>query len=82
MEFSYLLNTDKKPDLPEFDPDEAIELPLDNFLSQNVICLNGVWATRRDTITYIANVGHGVHSSSARAGKSRYAKAGQRIIWI
>jgi hypothetical protein len=48
--------------LSHFNPDQTVSLPMDNFLAQNVICLKGKWATRRDVIKYIANIGSGVHS--------------------
>lgn len=46
----------------DFDPERTVALPLDNFLSQDVICLQGKWITRRDALKYIANIASGVHS--------------------
>ena len=56
----------KPRDLPGFLPDETTFLSLDNFNSQRVVCFRGRWITRRDIITYIANVAHGVHSGTPK----------------
>jgi hypothetical protein len=48
--------------LENFDPDRTVALGHDNFLSQDVLCLQGKWITRRDAIKYIANIASGVHS--------------------
>jgi hypothetical protein len=45
-------------------PDKMIELSLDGFLSQRVLCLNGQWASRNSVIKYVANVTSGVHSKT------------------
>lgn len=52
--------------LDYFDSEQTISLPLDNFLSQKVLCLNGTWASRREVIKYVAHVAHGVHSGQPR----------------
>jgi hypothetical protein len=39
-----------------------VPLRIDRFLTQDVLCCNGVWYSRRDAIKYIANVRSGVHS--------------------
>jgi hypothetical protein len=52
--------------LEDFDPDRRILLPMDNFLSQQIPCLNGKWITRRDAIKYMANIASGVHSGYAK----------------
>lgn len=52
---------------PSFDPSKQIDLPIDTFLKQRVICLGGEWVTRSEVIKYIANVAQGVHSGSARS---------------
>jgi hypothetical protein len=48
--------------IEDFDPERTVDLPLDNFLSQEVLCLQGKWITRRDALKYIAHVASGVHS--------------------
>ncbi|MBN8913746.1 MAG: hypothetical protein J0H65_17155 [Rhizobiales bacterium] len=50
--------------LSDYDPAGSIELRLDNFLSQRVLCWRGMWATRRAIIKHIANVASGVHSGA------------------
>ncbi len=50
-----------------FDGQQNVSLPIDNFLSQRILCFRGKWVTRRDTIAYVANVGSGVHSGSPKA---------------
>lgn len=49
-----------------YNPDATVALPMDNFLSQKVICLKGDWVTRRDVIKYVANVASGVHSGKPK----------------
>jgi hypothetical protein len=49
-----------------FDGQGCVSLPIDNFLSQRVLCLAGKWVTRRDTIKYVANIASGVHSGSPK----------------
>lgn len=39
-----------------------IDVSLDGFLSNKILCINTSWLTRRDTIKYIANTACGVHS--------------------
>ena len=43
-------------------PTPPILLSLDKFMSQNVLCFNGIWARRIDVIKFVANVAGGVHS--------------------
>jgi hypothetical protein len=62
--------------LDGFDPDAMIELRMDNFLSQHVLCFQGIWATRRDAIKHMANIASGVHSG---APKEEVDKALARI---
>jgi hypothetical protein len=52
--------------LEDFDPDRTVALPMDNFLTQKVLCLKGKWATRRDVIKYMANIASGVHSGAPK----------------
>ena len=51
--------------LPDFNPEGFIELSLDGFLSQRVLCLNGNWVSRRAVVKYMANTASGVHSGTA-----------------
>jgi hypothetical protein len=53
--------------LDGFHPERTVDLAMDNFLAQDVLCLQGKWVTRRDAIKYIANVASGVHSGIAKA---------------
>jgi hypothetical protein len=52
--------------ITDFDPDRTISLPIHNFMSQNVLCLQGQWIMRRDVIKYTANIAGGVHSGAPR----------------
>src|SRR3954453_15394562 len=45
----------------DFDRNKIISLSLDGFLTQKVMCFQGEWASRAETIKYVANVAHGVH---------------------
>jgi hypothetical protein len=49
-----------------YDPDKTVSLTFDQFNRQRVICFQGKWVTRRDVITYVANVGGGVHSGDPK----------------
>lgn len=46
-------------------PHSMIDVSLDGFINQRVMCLNGKWVSRRDVITYVSNVTSGVHSGVA-----------------
>ncbi|MFI4934196.1 MAG: hypothetical protein ACHP7N_06230 [Caulobacterales bacterium] len=50
--------------LGEFKPDQKIDLRVDNFLAQRVLCLRNHWISRRAIIKYLANVASGVHSAA------------------
>jgi hypothetical protein len=54
------------PNLTDFNPEGTIDLRIDNFLSQRVLCFQNQWVTRRDAIKYIANIASGVHSGTAK----------------
>lgn len=43
-------------------PDDTIDLNVDQFCKQRVICFRGHWITRQQVIQYIANKASGVHS--------------------
>jgi hypothetical protein len=45
-------------------PDRMVQLSLDGFLSQHVLCLKGQWASRNAVVKYVANVTSGVHSKT------------------
>ena len=42
----------------------TVFLPLDGFLSQRVLCLNGQWASRGSVIKFVANVASAAHSTA------------------
>jgi hypothetical protein len=52
----------KHQPLENFNPEQCIPLPMDNFLAQRVLCLEGKWISQREAIKYIANIASGVHS--------------------
>jgi hypothetical protein len=56
------------PSAPEegYDPVKSVSLPMHNFLSQNVLNLEGQWITRRDAIKFMAHIASGVHSKSPK----------------
>ncbi len=64
------------PNMSKYPPDVTEQLTTDNFLSQKVLCLKGIWSTRRSLIKYIANFSHGVHSGTAT---NEYEKQIERI---
>ena len=49
-----------------FDPERTIELRLENFLKQDVLCYQGEWVSRGAVIKYVANVASGVHTTAAK----------------
>lgn len=51
-------------ELEGFDPERTVELNIDSFLSQRVVCIEGRWITRKSVIKFAANVASGVHSGS------------------
>jgi hypothetical protein len=52
------------PPFPDYDAMRFVELGHDGFLSQNVLCLQGEWVSRRAVIKYVANIACGVHSGT------------------
>lgn len=50
--------------LADFHPGRTVELRVDSFLSQPVLCLHGEWASRARVIEYMANIASGAHSGS------------------
>jgi hypothetical protein len=52
------------PNLADFNPERTIDLRIDNFLSQRVLCFQNQWVTRQDAIKYIGNIASGVHSGT------------------
>lgn len=48
--------------LPEFDPGRLIDLRLDSFCKQRILCFEGNWISRASVIKYVAHVSSGVHS--------------------
>lgn len=58
-----IVNEGSKPlSIPGLDMEATVDLRVDNFVQQDVLCLNGQWANRQDVILYIRHVGFGVHS--------------------
>jgi hypothetical protein len=47
-----------------WDQGKRIELKLDSFLTQRVLCLRGQWVSRSDVIKYIANISSGIHTGT------------------
>ena len=53
--------------------DRMVEMRVDNFLSQRVLCLNNFWISRRVAIKHIANYGSGVHSQTPDTNEDKVA---------
>lgn len=51
---------------PELNIQATVELQLDGFLKQNVLCYRGDWVSRTEVIKYVANVASGIHSGRAK----------------
>lgn len=61
--------------LPDFHPDRVIDLRLDGFLSQPVLCFQGDMVSRARTIEYIANIASGAHSGSPKTATANKQNA-------
>jgi hypothetical protein len=48
--------------LPAIEFGKSIEMRLDTFVDQRVLCYRSRWASRAEVIKYVANVASGVHS--------------------
>lgn len=67
-----LVNSGPTPkDLPGYHPDARVQLNMENFLKQRVICLHGDWVTRHQIIKFVANIGSGVHSGAPVESEER-----------
>jgi hypothetical protein len=61
-----IMNASEPVDLGNWNAEALIELKLDSFLSQPVFYLDGLFATRKDVINYVANKAAGAHFDSNR----------------
>ena len=66
----------------DFNPDRTVEMRLDGFLAQPVLCLQGTWVSRRDAIKYVANFNSGVHSKSPQTDEEKIMKKIQLCLEI
>jgi len=57
-------------DATDLDDDRTVDLTVDSFTKQNVLCFHGQWASRKDVILYIRHVGSGVHSGKPTANQT------------
>jgi len=55
----------------DVDAGKQQDLRLSQFLDQRVVFHGNIWATRRDVIKYVANVGHAIHSGKIESVKER-----------
>jgi hypothetical protein len=74
-------NSSPRPQLARVNPDATVQLRLDGFLSQRVLCLNGQWVGRGDVIKHIANVAHGVHSGTATTAVDETISRIRKTVW-
>lgn len=65
MQIGNIAMSAQRIEIPNQNPDETVDLSVDQFCAQRVICFRGKWATRQDVIKYIANAASGVHSGDA-----------------
>ncbi|MEX1181566.1 MAG: hypothetical protein WEB63_12265, partial [Cucumibacter sp.] len=49
-----------------FDLNKTVDLRLDGFITQNVICLRGTWISRKSVIKYVAHIASGAHSGTPK----------------
>jgi hypothetical protein len=68
------------PNMSKHRPDITEQLTIDGFLSQKVLCLKGIWSTRRSLIKYVAHVSHGVHSGTATDSYEKQIENIRRIV--
>ncbi len=57
-----LKNPGERRPIPDLDPLGTVDLRLDNFLAQKVICYQGRWLSRKAVIKFAANIASGIHS--------------------
>jgi hypothetical protein len=57
--------------LQNYDPLKRVEMRMDNFLTQRVLCFENSWVTRAAAIKYIAHVASGVHSGTAETAEDK-----------
>lgn len=80
---AHLIDKGAKPrTFREFDPDRTVELRVDNFIAQPVLCLHGEWFTRANVIEYVANVASGAHSGSPATAPARKREMFSKIARI
>ncbi len=60
----------------DFDRDLTIDLTIDSFVKQDVICFQGQWASRKNVIQYVRHVGSGVHSGKLQSVSAMQHQAG------
>ncbi len=61
---------------------DRVDLRLDHFLSQKVLCVRDAWVTRSQVIQYVANVASGVHSKVPKIPFEMALAEMRRIITI
>ena len=67
-------------DIRDFDKHKTVTLRLDNFLAQNVLCLNEEWVTRGDVIKYVANYASGVHTNAPITATDKTISIMRRVV--
>jgi len=66
--------------LDGFDKNKAIDLPLDGFLNQKVICFENVWIKRGDVIKYVANICSGAHTAQPASEQDKLLNRVRSIL--
>ena len=61
--------------LPNIDLEATVDLQIDNFLRQDVLCFHGEWANRQDVILYVRHIGFGVHSGKLKQRQERNSQS-------
>jgi hypothetical protein len=69
----------KSRELENFDPGRTIQLKMDSFLSQNVLCLGGVWISRRAVLKYVGDIGR-AHSDTPQDHNDRVLDRVRRLV--
>ena len=54
---------------PDFDIARTVDLRLDNFVAQHVLCHRNRWISRGAVIKYMANIASGVHSGAPKTAE-------------
>jgi hypothetical protein len=72
----------RRPTISMVNPHRTARARLDGFLTQRVLCLNGMWVNRGNVIKHIAHFASGVHSGSSSLPEDEALSRIRRAVWF